>query len=60
MNGRVAFDMDKVYFEQKGGCKAIQIVEGSIEHIDIYDMSGTDYSEFSGFEGDGETYLKKD
>ena len=60
MNGRVAFDTDKVYFEQKGGCKTIQIIEGSIEHIDIYDMSGTDYSEFSGFEGDGETYLKKD
>ena len=60
MSGRVAFDTDEVYFEQKGGCRTIQIVEGSIEHMDIYDMRGTDYSEFSGFEGDGETYLKKD
>jgi hypothetical protein len=55
--GRIVFDTDEVHFDKAGGSRTLHIVEGGIRHMHVSEMSGTDYPPF---EGDGETYLKRD
>lgn len=55
--GRIVFDTDEVHFDKAGGSRTLHIVEGGIGHMHVSEMSGTDYPPF---EGDGETYLKRD